>query len=241
MSARVARMLGAEPAGPDALGFVFPVYGWRVPRILARFLATELAGRLQGARPSFVWAVMTCGDDVGQADRVLERELRATVGLGLDAAYSVNMPDTYLGLPGFRLDSPDELKSKYAGAETRIRAIRAALAARDRRRDLKRGAFAWAKTSLVGTFFDRFLGNDRRWRDWVARRPPARGMDSRWLRMSRVVHPHPPVTGPSSASIVRLQPCGIVGLWDCEIPQWYNGTMVQSHNSTAREQRTQRR
>ena len=164
MSARVARMLGAGPAGPDALGFVFPVYGWRVPRILARFLATELAGRLQGARPSFVWAVMTCGDDVGQADRVLERELRATVGLGLDAAYSVNMPDTYLGLPGFRLDSPDELKSKYAGAETRIRAIRAALAARDRRRDLKRGAFAWAKTSLVGTFFDRFLCNDRRWR-----------------------------------------------------------------------------
>ena len=164
MSARVARMLGRDPAGADALGFVFPVYGWRVPRILARFLATELPARLQGARPSFVWAVMTCGDDVGQTDRVLEAQLRASLGLGLDAAYSVNMPDTYLGLPGFRLDDPAELKAKYATAETRLETIRAALAARDRRRDLKRGAFAWAKTSLVGTFFDRFLCNDRRWR-----------------------------------------------------------------------------
>lgn len=164
MSARVARMLGSEPAGPDALGFVFPVYGWRVPRILARFLADELPARLQGARPSFVWAVMTCGDDVGQTDRVLARQLRDAVDLPLDAAFSVNMPDTYLGLPGFQLDSAGEQEAKFAAAEERVASIRAALAARERRTDLKRGAFAWAKTSLVGTFFDRFLCNDRRWR-----------------------------------------------------------------------------
>ena len=164
MSARVARDLGRDPAGPDALGFVFPVYGWRIPRILARFIAEELPARLAGMRPSFVWAVMTCGDDVGYTDRTLDVALRASVGRALDAAYSVNMPDTYLGLPGFRLDSPEEQEAKFKAAETRLAAIRESLAAHACVRDLRRGPFPRTKTALLGGIFDRFLSGDRRWR-----------------------------------------------------------------------------
>lgn len=164
MSARVARDLGRDPAGSDALGFVFPVYGWRIPRILARFIAEELPSRLAGARPGFIWAVMTCGDDVGLADWTLDAALRSAIGRTLDAAYSVNMPDTYLGLPGFRLDPEAELKGKFARATERIASIRASLAARARRRDLRRGAFPRMKTVLLGGVFARFLSDDRRWR-----------------------------------------------------------------------------
>ncbi len=164
MSARVARDLGRDPAGSDALGFVFPVYGWRIPRILSRFIAEELPARLAGRRPAFVWAVMTCGDDVGYTDRTLDAALRASVGYTLDAAYSVNMPDTYLGLPGFRLDSPEEQEAKFKIAVTRLAAIRESLAAHARVRDLKRGPFPRTKTVLLGGFFDRFLSGDRRWR-----------------------------------------------------------------------------
>ena len=164
MSARVARQLGERPAGEDALGLVFPVYGWRVPRILSRFIATRLPALLKDGRPSFVWTVMTCGDDVGCTDRVLARELKAATGLSLDAAYSVNMPDTYLGLPGFRLDSVSEQEAKFATAERRIADIRAALAVRQARRDLKRGPFPRTKTYVLGTIFDRYLSDDRRWR-----------------------------------------------------------------------------
>ena len=165
MSARIARALGSEPAGPDALGFVFPVYGWRIPRILARFVAEELPARLAGTtRPRYVWCVMTCGDDVGCTDRTLERALRASTGLALDAAYSVNMPDTYLGLPGFRLDGPAERDGKFQASEARVAAIRGRLAAHARERDLKRGAFPRTKTGLLGGFFSRFLSGDRRWR-----------------------------------------------------------------------------
>ena len=51
---------------------------------------------------------MTCGDDVGFTDRVLDQQLRQAIGKGLDAAFSVLMPDTYIGLPGFVLDEDAE-------------------------------------------------------------------------------------------------------------------------------------
>ena len=49
MSRQVAEGLLRAGVGPDdgsSLGFVFPVYGWRPPRILARFVREGLRARL---------------------------------------------------------------------------------------------------------------------------------------------------------------------------------------------------
>jgi ferredoxin len=154
-SATIARRLKERRADDgDALGFVFPVYGWRPPRILMKWLAAHRAERPQA---TYVWAVMTCGDDAGYCDRALERAL----GRRLDAAWTVRMPDTYLALPGFRLDAPDEAKAKIAAAERAVDEIAAALRARARVRNVRRGIFPWVKTALVGRFFDRFLVSRR--------------------------------------------------------------------------------
>ena len=160
MSLAVADMLGGNPAGADSLGFVFPVYGWRIPKILRRRIREGFGD----FRPSFTWAVMTCGDDVGMADEDLERELRASAGVGLDAAYSVVMPDTYIGLPGFSVDSDEEARAKTDAARGRCREIAAALAERRCTRDLRRGRFAAAKTRVAGALFDRLFANDRLFR-----------------------------------------------------------------------------
>ena len=164
MSRRVAeeiRRCGIGSEQDGSLGFVFPVYGWRPPRILARFVRDELAGRLAGRSPDFVWAVMTCGFDVGYADMVLDRMLRPVLGRGLDAAFSVRMPDTYIGLPGFRLNPPELVDAKIRAAKERIPSIVARIRERVRVRDLVRGIFPGTKTYMLGAFFDRFLVDDR--------------------------------------------------------------------------------
>ena len=154
MSAKVAGWLGDDLEG----GFVFPVYGWRLPKLVRRELAAG-KGDAEKAAP-YRWAVFTCGDDAGFIDRDLER----TLGVKLDAAFTVVMPDTYLGLPGFRLDSPEERDAKLAAAQKRCAQIREKILRRERVREMKRGVFARLKTNLIGRFFERFLENDRAWR-----------------------------------------------------------------------------
>ena len=168
MSRHVAeglRAAGLEAAdGGETFGFVFPVYGWRPPRIVARFVREGLAERLAGRRPDYVWAVMTCGFDVGYADRVLDSLLRPVLGRGLDAAFSVRMPDTYIGLPGFRLNPPELVREKMAAAHERLPAIAARIQARECVRDLKRGVFPRTKTWFLGKLFDRFCVDARYFR-----------------------------------------------------------------------------
>ena len=84
MSRQVAEGLLRVGVGPDdgsSLGFVFPVYGWRPPRILARFVREGLRARLADRPLKYVWAVMTCGFDVGYADAVFDRLLRPVLVL----------------------------------------------------------------------------------------------------------------------------------------------------------------
>lgn len=164
MSRKVADAIRRAGVGGDrdgSLGFVFPVYGWRPPRMLSRFVHDGLAGRIAGRRPDYVWAVITCGFDVGCADRVMDGLLRPVLGRGLDAAFSVRMPDTYIGLPGFRLNSPELAESKIRDAKERIPGIAARIIARERVRELTRGIFPRTKTYFFGKVFDRFLVDDR--------------------------------------------------------------------------------
>ena len=164
MSRQVADGLRDAGFGQDrdgSFGFVFPVYGWRPPRLVARFVRNELAARLDGFKPDYVWAVMTCGFDVGYADAVLDKMLLPVLGRGLDAAFSVRMPDTYVCLPGFRLNPPELVEEKIRASKSLVPAIAARIQAREHVRDLRRGIFPRTKTYAFGKFFDRFLVDDR--------------------------------------------------------------------------------
>ena len=164
MSRQVAEGLlraGVDAADGSSFGFVFPVYGWRPPRIVAHFVREELVRRWNNHRPDYVWAVLTCGFDVGYADFVFDRLLRPVLGRGLDAAFSVRMPDTYIGLPGFRLNPPRLAEEKMQAAQARVVAVADRIRARAHVRDLKRGVFPRTKTYFFGKVFDSFLVNDR--------------------------------------------------------------------------------
>lgn len=155
---RLAGMLAqASPscctASDECAGLVFPVYAWGIPNVVERFARTHR----EALRHVFLYAVMTCGDDTGYADRILEKAL----GRRLDAAFSVQMPNTYVCLPGFDVDDDMLCSEKVGHMDVRLGEIAKAVQERMTVRRLERGSFPWTKTYLLRPLFNRFLLTDK--------------------------------------------------------------------------------
>ena len=143
------------------LGLILPVYSWGLPRIVETFLRTTLPGLLAGraGQSPYVWAVLTCGDDIGYADRLLRRAL-AKSGLTLDAVFSVQMPNTYVCLPGFTTDSDAVAARKVEATRDALPLVAADVRARRTVTRVERGAAARIKTALLRPLFNAFLVKD---------------------------------------------------------------------------------
>ncbi len=73
----------------DATGFVFPVYFWGLPEIIKRFCEMP---EVRNSLGKYVYCVITCGADTGNADKMLSKKLGKT----MDYSYSLRMPDNYV-------------------------------------------------------------------------------------------------------------------------------------------------
>ena len=148
-----------EGKGEGAFGLVFPVYAWGIPSVVEQFVRnlTLPSPRRGDGGEAFLYAVMTCGDDMGYADKVLEKAL----GRKFDAIFSVQMPNTYVCLPGFDVDSSEVCKAKYAKEETAVKEIAACVMERKSVRCLKRGLFPFTKTYIIRPLFNRYLVTDK--------------------------------------------------------------------------------
>ena len=155
---RLCPMVSPVSTDDEVIGLVFPVYGWGIPSVVEKFVrnykASLLGGRLEGG---FLYAVMTCGDDMGYTDRVLDKAL----GKKLDAAFSVLMPDVYVCLPGFDVDSKEECREKFSLEKEAIQNIAKCVKERQTVRHLKRGPFPWTKTYILRPLFNRYLVTDK--------------------------------------------------------------------------------
>ena len=141
----------------SVIGLVFPVYGWGIPNVVESFVRKVCLSPSRESKGDFLYAVMTCGDDMGYTDKVLEKAL----GRKLDAAFSVLMPDVYVCLPGFDVDSKEECKEKFQKEEVAVKEIANCIKERKRVRQLKRGPFPWTKTYILRPLFNRFLLTDK--------------------------------------------------------------------------------
>ena len=144
--------------GGGSVGLVFPVHAWGIPNVVEQFVRNLSHSPKGGAgRGLYLYTVMTCGDDMGYADEILEKAL----GRKLDAAFSVQMPNTYVCLPGFDVDSDEACKEKYVQEEIAVKEIAACVSERRRVRRLKRGTFPWTKTYIIRPLFNRYLLTDK--------------------------------------------------------------------------------
>ena len=85
----------------ESIGFCFPVHGWRPPLVLREWLKRASLPDYTGR---YVWALCTMGDTVGEAMDLFASDLSAR-GIEIDSRYSVQMPETYIGLPGMNTDT----------------------------------------------------------------------------------------------------------------------------------------
>lgn len=153
--------------GDGTLGIVCPVYAWGLPRIVEAFIKRLRADA--GSRPRYVWAVFTCGDDIGYTDTCLDKALRASrLGAGLDVAFSVAMPNTYVCLPGFTVDTPEVAARKVEQTLQALPQIAGRLKAQTGQGEVVRGACAWLKTYVLRPLFNAFLVSDKPFRSGEA-------------------------------------------------------------------------
>lgn len=137
----------------EALGFVFPIYGWSLPTIVKESL-NKL--RSNATRSTYTYVAVTCGDDCGMAEIHIRKALKGA-GLSLCAGFSINMPDCYICLPGFDVDPDDERKAKLSSFYSAVRTMATAISRKENVINIKRGALPYTKTYVLGGLFRRFL------------------------------------------------------------------------------------
>lgn len=136
-------------SGEDkVLGFVFPVYSWGVPPLVLQFIK-QLPSDY---RPDYIYAVFVCGDETGNAPRMFEKALAAK-GLSATAIVSLIMPNNYVLLPGFDVDSKEVELLKLSNCDERIKWIGECISNRDCVRDYVAGPYPRLKTALVYPLF----------------------------------------------------------------------------------------
>ncbi len=129
--------------------WVTPIYSWGLPPVVVEAIKT--ARCRQGSQH---FLVATHGDDLGNTHRQW-RKLIAEKGLDAVATFSVTMPNTYVSLPFFDVDSPAVEQSKLDAMPGRVDEIARMIKSGTRVDDVVRGAFAGIKSGMIYPVFIR--------------------------------------------------------------------------------------
>ena len=76
----------------EIIGFVFPIYAWRAPAMVTEFISKL---RFKNYKNNYVFAVSTCGENIGNTMKILKKSLN-NVSLPLQSAFSIVMPNNYI-------------------------------------------------------------------------------------------------------------------------------------------------
>ena len=145
------------PEGTVRVIWVFPVYSWGVPPYVCRIIRKIKIPTLTSSICHHV--VMTCGDDTGLTPSMW-RKLITARGWSAMSAFSVQMPNNYVSMKGFDIDSPKLTREKLAAAPARVNEVSEELLRSEHDRlpvtDVVSGSFAWVKTRIIYPWFVRY-------------------------------------------------------------------------------------
>lgn len=145
--------------GEERIIWVFPVYAWGVPAIVRSMIGSV---RLTSdGVPQFM--VCTCGDDIGLTHMQWRRLIRRRGWRGV-ATFSVQMPNTYVTLPGFDTDRSEVVAEKLSRLPERIEDISRAIRHHARIDDVTPGIVPGIKSRILRPLFNAFLMSPRPFR-----------------------------------------------------------------------------
>ncbi len=147
----------------ERLGFCFPTHGWQPPRIVREFIRKATFHSV-----SYIYALTTCGDNMGYAMRILNKELIAK-GYLLDASFAITMPESNVCFKFLHLDTPERERQKIGAAKERIKHITEIIVNRKKGvEELIKGAIPFTYTYIIGGYYNKHLITDRHF--WVDRK-----------------------------------------------------------------------
>lgn len=150
-----------ELAEGERIGFMFPIYSWGIPPIVGYLLSVLPQGYLSG---HYAWGACTCGDEAGIAMRLFSRKIRKNRGHAPQAVWSIIMPNDYVLLPGFDVDSTAVAQSKIEKSEARLTEIAAKISAQEEGIfDVHEGSLPALRTRLTFPLFKKWGINPKRW------------------------------------------------------------------------------
>ena len=141
------------------IGLIFPVHAWSAPRLMEDFLVHQLPHLIQHPA-AYIYMVCTCGDDIGKTHKIVAQLLKKS-GYTLSSAFSLIMPDSYIGLPGFDVNS-DEVELRKVQASLKLlpsiaeNILNNAIVER-----VKPGPFPWSKSYILRPLFYRYFAGVR--------------------------------------------------------------------------------
>ena len=133
--------------GEKQMGFVFPVYAWGVPEVMAAF-----AKKLKKSQ-AFAFGVCTCGSDAGLAMK------RFASCYPLDSSYSLAMPNNYI--IGSDTDDEKEIHRKLDAARAELQRMAREISQQERVYRVHEGTLAGIKSGFVNFGFNRFARSAR--------------------------------------------------------------------------------
>lgn len=143
---KIGESIARNELASEVTGLVFPIYSWGVPPIVLKFIE-----KFGNSFKRNIWAVCSCGDETGNAPKQLAKALKEK-GITLDAFWSVQMPNNYVSLPGFDVDSKEVEQKKLDACDARIESIAKLISLKDWKFDYVSGSVP-ALRSLVWPLF----------------------------------------------------------------------------------------
>ena len=145
----------------ERLGFCFPTHGWQPPRIVREFIRKATFT----FQTSYIYALTTCGDNMGHAMRIFEKELRQK-GLHTDARFAIVMPESNVCFSFLHLDTDEKARQKVEAARQRMTHISQVIIERQRGiEELVKGAIPFTYTYVIGGYYNKHLITDEKF--WV--------------------------------------------------------------------------
>ncbi len=146
----------------ERLGFCFPTHGWQPPRIMRDFIRKST---FKTSAEHYVFAVTTCGDDMGYAMRILNKELKQK-GMVTDAAFAVKMPESNVCFSFLHLDKPERERQKIEQAKVTVAHIADVVKSREKGiEELIKGPIPFTYTYIIGAYYNKHLITDGKF--WV--------------------------------------------------------------------------
>ena len=141
----------------ELIGFVFPVHSWGIPPLARQFIESV---QIESYNQNLIVGIFTCGDDCGNTFKMF-LNLVHEKGWTCRHFYSVQMPNTYIVLPGFDVDDKNIEKNKIEKARLLLPELIQAIRDDKPVKAYKKGSLSYLKSSVIYPLFVKHALNSR--------------------------------------------------------------------------------